>query len=164
MSTTFRLVQCPVCSIHNACLLDHTRRGTYLDDRTVDDDREPASGATNLGRSSAFQLHELIITPLRRPPQHLISMRARESQEAGTNLRKGVDDVDPVDNVCEQGDRQRSLDTLRRLDKSYGDVRRHFQQRAGGPNSRSTQTRGGDQSFDATRIPANGQSGGSELV
>jgi hypothetical protein len=96
-------------------------------------------------------------------PQHLISMRARESQEAGTNLRKGVDDVDPVDNVCEQGDRQRSLDTLRRLDKSYGDVRRHFQQRAGGPNSRSTQTRGGVQSFDAaTIVPANGQSGGSE--
>jgi hypothetical protein len=57
-------------------------------------------------------------------PQHLISMRAVLTTQGGsTNLAPQVDGALEVENACEQGDRQRSLDTLRRLDMSYDSVR-----------------------------------------
>ena len=70
-------------------------------------------------------------------------MRAHGITRRATNLAPQVDGALEVENVCEQGDRQRSLDTLRRLGMSYGSVRRHFQQRAGVPNHEQESTRRG---------------------
>ena len=61
---------------------------------------------------------------LRRSSNSSLSFRAEHTNtRRGTNLAQRVDDALEVENACEQGDRQRSLDTLRRLGMSSGDVR-----------------------------------------